>query len=86
MQAVTARVEPHRTALSLPTMPLPVFVRVLEEPPPSWTEEPWPRIAGVRVEHKRFAVAVHYREVAPEHVSEISLRPHIDSVRVAACG
>ena len=28
-------------------------------------------IPGVRVEHKRFAVAVHYREVAPEHVGEI---------------
>jgi trehalose-phosphatase len=27
--------------------------------------------AGVRVEHKRFAVAVHYREVAPEFVGEI---------------
>lgn len=28
-------------------------------------------IPGLRVEHKRFAVAVHYREVAPEHVGEI---------------
>ena len=29
------------------------------------------QIPGVRVEHKRFAVAVHYREVAPERVVEI---------------
>ncbi|OBF93827.1 trehalose-phosphatase [Mycobacterium sp. 852002-51163_SCH5372311] len=28
-------------------------------------------IPGVRVEHKRFAVAVHYREVAAEHIGEI---------------
>jgi trehalose-phosphatase len=28
-------------------------------------------IPGVRVEHKRFAVAVHYRQVAPEHLGEI---------------
>ena len=28
-------------------------------------------IPGVRVEHKRFAVAVHYREVAPQHIGEI---------------
>ena len=28
-------------------------------------------IPGVRVEHKRFAVAVHYREVAPEHIGEV---------------
>ncbi len=33
-------------------------------------------IAGVRVEHKRFAVAVHYREVAPEHVDEIVALVH----------
>jgi trehalose-phosphatase len=29
------------------------------------------QIPGVRVEHKRFAVAVHYREVAQKHVGEI---------------
>ena len=29
------------------------------------------QIPGVRIEHKRFAVAVHYREVAPERVGEI---------------
>jgi trehalose-phosphatase len=34
------------------------------------------RIPGVRVEHKRFAVAVHYREVAPEHVGEIVSTTH----------
>ncbi|HME46582.1 trehalose-phosphatase [Mycobacterium sp.] len=28
-------------------------------------------IPGVRLEHKRFAVAVHYREVAPERVAQI---------------
>ena len=28
-------------------------------------------VPGVRVEHKRFAVAVHYREVAPQHIGEI---------------
>jgi alpha,alpha-trehalase len=31
---------------------------------------------GVRVEHKRFAVAVHYREVAPELVGEIVATTH----------
>lgn len=45
-------------------------------------------IAGVRVEHKRFAVAVHYREVAPEHVDEIvALTHHIghrDGLRVTS--
>ncbi len=34
------------------------------------------QIPGVRVEHKRFAVAVHYREVAPEHVGEIIAATH----------
>ena len=34
------------------------------------------RDSGVRVEHKRFAVAVHYREVAPEHVGEIVSTTH----------
>jgi alpha,alpha-trehalase len=29
-----------------------------------------------RVEHKRFAVAVHYREVAPEHIGEIVATTH----------
>jgi alpha,alpha-trehalase len=33
-------------------------------------------IPGVRVEHKRFAVAVHYREVALQHVSEIASATH----------
>ena len=33
-------------------------------------------IPGVRVEHKRFAVAVHYREVAPERVGEIVAAAH----------
>jgi trehalose-phosphatase len=33
-------------------------------------------IPGVRVEHKRFAVAVHYREVAPEHIGEIVSTTH----------
>ena len=34
------------------------------------------KIPGVRVEHKRFAVAVHYRQVAPEHVAEIVAAAH----------
>ena len=34
------------------------------------------QIPGVRVEHKRFAVAVHYREVAPEHVGGIVSATH----------
>jgi alpha,alpha-trehalase len=34
------------------------------------------QIPGVRVEHKRFAVAVHYREVAPEHIGEIVAITH----------
>ncbi len=34
------------------------------------------QIPGVRVEHKRFAVAVHYREVAPEHVAQIVATTH----------
>lgn len=33
-------------------------------------------IPGIRVEHKRFAVAVHYREVAPERVGEIVAATH----------
>ncbi|BBX47541.1 trehalose-phosphatase [Mycobacterium cookii] len=33
-------------------------------------------IPGVRVEHKRFAVAVHYRQVAPENISEIVSATH----------
>jgi alpha,alpha-trehalase len=33
-------------------------------------------IPGVRVEHKRFAVAVHYRQVAPEYVGEIVSATH----------
>jgi alpha,alpha-trehalase len=33
-------------------------------------------ISGIRVEHKRFAVAVHYREVAPEHVGKIVATTH----------
>jgi alpha,alpha-trehalase len=34
------------------------------------------QIPGVRVEHKRYAVAVHYRNVAPERVSEIVASTH----------
>ena len=33
-------------------------------------------IPGVRVEHKRFAVAVHYRQVAPGHIGEIVSATH----------
>jgi len=34
------------------------------------------RIPGARVEHKRFAVAVHYRNVAPERVAEVVAAAH----------
>lgn len=34
------------------------------------------QIPGVRVEHKRFAVAVHYREVAPGRVGEMVAAAH----------
>ncbi|MDD4866345.1 MAG: trehalose-phosphatase [Mycobacterium sp.] len=34
------------------------------------------QIPGVRVEHRRFAVAVHYREVAPGRVGEIVAATH----------
>ena len=34
------------------------------------------QIPGVRVEHKRYAVAVHYRNVAPERVGEIVASAH----------
>ncbi|MDZ4232411.1 MAG: trehalose-phosphatase, partial [Dietzia sp.] len=33
-------------------------------------------VPGVRIEHKRFAVAVHYREVAPDRVGEIVSATH----------
>ena len=33
-------------------------------------------IPGVRVEHKRFAVAVHYRNVVAEHVAEVAAAAH----------
>ncbi len=33
-------------------------------------------IPGARVEHKRFAVAVHYRNVAAEHVAEVAAAAH----------
>ena len=39
-------------------------------------DESLAEIPGVRVEHKRFAVAVHYREVAAEHVGEIVSTTH----------
>ncbi|PQP52419.1 trehalose-phosphatase, partial [Mycolicibacterium austroafricanum] len=52
-----------------------VFVPVLEEAAAELNKT-LAQIAGVRVEHKRFAVAVHYREVAPEQVSEIVSATH----------
>ena len=33
-------------------------------------------IPGARVEHKRFAVAIHYRNVAAEHVAEVAAAAH----------
>ena len=38
--------------------------------------EPWRTFREYAVEHKRFAVAVHYREVAPEYVGEIVAATH----------
>ncbi|HME47349.1 trehalose-phosphatase, partial [Mycobacterium sp.] len=39
------------------------------------------QIPGARVEHKRFAVAVHYRNVAPEHVAEVVAAAHRNGQR-----
>jgi len=39
------------------------------------------RIPGVRVEHKRFAVAVHYRNVAAERVAEVIAATHRRGLR-----
>ncbi|WP_051179711.1 trehalose-phosphatase, partial [Nocardia concava] len=36
-------------------------------------------IDGVVVEHKRFAVAVHYRRVAPEQVGEVTAAAHVQA-------
>src|SRR6185312_4803664 len=47
-----------------------VFVPVLERAADELSRT-LAQIPGVRVEHKRFAVAVHYREVAAEHVGAI---------------
>ena len=51
------------------------FVPVLERAAAELTRS-LSRIPGVRVEHKRFAVAVHYREVAPDRVGEIVAAVH----------
>lgn len=39
------------------------------------------QVPGVRVEHKRFAVAVHYRNVAAERVAEVIAAVHRHGVR-----
>ena len=52
-----------------------VFVPILERAAAELSQSLAP-IPGVRVEHKRFAVAVHYREVAEEHVGEIVSTTH----------
>jgi trehalose-phosphatase len=52
-----------------------VFVPILERAAAELSQR-LAQIPGVRVEHKRFAVAVHYREVAEEHVSEIASATH----------
>ncbi len=51
------------------------FVPILEEVAADLTDG-LAGIPGVRVEHKRFAVAVHYREVAPERVNEVAALTH----------
>jgi alpha,alpha-trehalase len=58
-----------------------VFVPILAEAAAELTQA-LTGIIGVRVEHKRFAVAVHYREVAPERVSEIVSATHQLGARV----
>jgi alpha,alpha-trehalase len=50
---------------------VPIFERVAAE-----LHDVLAAIPGVRVEHKRFAVAVHYREVSPEFVGEIVSTTH----------
>jgi alpha,alpha-trehalase len=52
-----------------------VFVPVLEHAAAELSRS-LAQIPGVRIEHKRFAVAVHYREVAPERVNEIVSATH----------
>ena len=52
-----------------------VFVPILERAAAELSQS-LAQIPGVRVEHKRFAVAVHYREVAEEHVGEIVSTTH----------
>ncbi|MBY0442376.1 MAG: trehalose-phosphatase [Mycobacteriaceae bacterium] len=39
------------------------------------------QIPGARVEHKRFAVAMHYRNVAPDRVAEVVAAAHRQGVR-----
>jgi alpha,alpha-trehalase len=62
-----------------------VFVPVLERTTAE-LRDCLAQIPGVRVEHKCVAVAVHYREVAPEHIREIVSATHKlgqrDGVRV----
>lgn len=50
-------------------------VRVLEAAAADLSHE-LEHLPGVRVEHKRFAVAIHYRNVAPEHVAEVVAAAH----------
>lgn len=45
-------------------------IRVLEQAAAELRED-IKHIPGARVEHKRYAVAVHYRNAAPEHIGEI---------------
>jgi trehalose-phosphatase len=52
-----------------------VFIPVLERAAAELSTR-LAQIPGVRVEHKRFAVAVHYREVAQERVGEIVAAAH----------
>jgi alpha,alpha-trehalase len=52
-----------------------VFVPILERAAAELSQS-LAQIPGVRVEHKRFAVAVHYREVAEAHVGEIVSTTH----------
>ncbi len=44
------------------------------------------QIPGARVEHKRFAVAVHYRNVAAERVAEVVAAAHRHGRRARPSG
>ncbi|MCH9700527.1 MAG: trehalose-phosphatase, partial [Actinomycetia bacterium] len=56
------------------------FIPVLENAAAELSEN-LAQVPGVRVEHKRYAVAVHYREVAAERVGEVVAAAHAVGAR-----